>query len=230
MLLRHVCQTYRAFESNQPNTTDQLSLHSVSPTYFYIIVVVWIATPALGPLWICLNERSANNSPNNSVSSYYGPVVVPVMNIVCTWLFCGPLMDPCSCPCLGLFDESLTLGCRTGCLLFVLLILYVIAAIIFILVMIPAYYIYVPMLKVTKAFKPHEDPPWWTMFECRIEAIPQLILATVYFAKNYGHVQEHEDNLGIGLPVTAISCIFSSGSVVIILITGLKAMWSKCNK
>ena len=54
--------------------------------------------------------------------------------------------------------------------------------------MITTYYIYVPMLKATKAFKPHEDPPWWIMFESRIEAIPQLILATVYFGENYGYV------------------------------------------
>ena len=135
------------------------------------------------------------------------------------------LIDLCGCKCLGLANESLILGCLTGCILF---FLYVIAALIYILVMIPAYYVYLPILKV--ALIPHKDPLWLKVCECRIEAIPQLIIATVYLAKNYGHVLEHEDNLGIGLPVTAISCIFSLGSVVIVLITGLKAMWSKSNK
>ena len=223
--------TYQTLESNHSNATHQPYLHSGSHIYFYVSVVVWIVTPILRPLgllWIDLNQRAPNKSPNVS----YGPFVGPFIDFFCNGP-CAPTMEPCTCRCLRVFDESFILGCRTGCLLF---FLYFIAAMIFILVMIPAYYIYVPILKVTKAFKPHEDPPWWMMFEdeCvfefRIEAIPQLILATVYFAKNYGFVQEHEDNLGIGLPVTAISCIFSSGSVVIILITGLKAMWSKSNK
>ena len=104
--------------------------------------------------------------------------------------------------------------------------LYVIAALIYILVMMPAYYVYVPILKV--ALMPHKDPLWCIILACRVEAIPQLTLATVYFAKNYGHGLEHED--GIGLPVTAICWIFSLGSVVIILITGLKGMWSKSKK
>ena len=63
-----------------------------------------------------------------------------------------------------------------------------------------------------------------------LRLFPQSILATVYFAENYGQVLEHEDDLGIGLPVTAIYCIFSLGSVVIVLITVLKAMWSKPDK
>ena len=94
--------------------------------------------------------------------------------------------------------------------------------------MIPAYYIYVPLLQAS--FISYKDPLWCTIFKCRIEAIPQSILAIVYFAENYGHVLEHEDDLGIGLPVTAISCIFSLGSVIIVLITVLKAMWSKPEK
>ena len=222
-------KTYRTLESNHSNATAQPYPYSVSPIYFHVSVVVWLVTPTLRPLWICwicLNERAPNNSPN----IYYGPCVGPFIDLFCNGP-CAPTMEPCTCRCLRVFDESFILGCRTGCLLF---FLYFIAAMIFILVMIPAYYVYVPMMKVTQAFKPHEDPPWWMMFgcmiECRIESIPQLILATVYFVKNYGYLQEHEDNLGIGLPVTVTSCIFSLGSVVMIMITGLKAMWSRFKK
>ena len=94
--------------------------------------------------------------------------------------------------------------------------------------MIPAYYVYVPIQQA--AFISYNDPLWRTIFKCRIEAIPQSILASVYFAENYGHILEHEDGLGIGLPVTAICCIFSLGSVVIVLITVFKTMWSKSDK
>ena len=220
-------KTYRNWESKHPNTTDQLCLDSVSPTYFYLIVVVWIATPTLGPLWICLNERAPIDSHILSSNIFYGPFVGPFMGLFCMWSFCEPFMGPCTGRLSESFDESLIFGCPIGC---ILLFLYFIAALICFLVMIPAYYVYVPMLKLTKSFKAHKDPLWLKVFECRVEAIPQLILATVYFTKNYGHVLEHEDNLGIGLPMTAISCIFSLGSVVIVLITGLKAMWSKSNK
>lgn len=216
-------ETYRNWESKHPNATDQLYLDNVSPTYFYLIIIVWIATPALGPLWICLIERAPIDSPN----IFNGPFVAPFMGLFYMWSFCEPFMGPCTGRLSESFDESKIFGCPIGC---ILLFLYFIAVLICFLVMIPAYYVYVPMLKITKAFKPQKDPLWLSVLDCRIEAIPQLIIATVYFAKNYGHVLEHEDNLGIGLPVTAISCIFSLGSVVIVLITGFKAMWSKSNK
>ena len=210
-------KTYRNWESKYPNTTDQPYLDSVSPTYFYLIVVVWVATPTLGPLWICLNERAPIDSPN----IFYGLFVGPCMVLFCMWPFCEPFIRPCTGRLSESFDESLIFGCPIGC---ILLFLYFIAALICFLVMVPAYYVLMPMLKVIKAFQPHKDPLWLKVCECRIEAIPQLILGTVYFVKNYGHVLEHEDNLG--LPVTAISCIFSLGSVVIILITGLRALRS----
>ena len=184
-------------ESKHPNQTDKFYPHSVSPAYFYVIVVVWMGTLLLRPLWICL--------------SYYS------MDLL--WIFYGHIFY------LGWVYEMGCLGCLTGCLLF---FLYIIAGLIFILVMIPAYYVYVPILQA--AFISYKDPLWRTIFKCRIEAIPQSILASVYFAENYGHILEYEDDLGIGLPVTAISCIFSLGSVVIVLITVLKAVWSKSDK
>ena len=215
-------QTNQTWESKHSNSTDQFNLYSVSPTYFYVIVLVWIGTPLLRPLWICLYERTQNNSPYYSMNLlriFYGPLVEPFMELFGILAY-GPyrwLIDLCGCKCLGLANESLILGCLTGCILF---FLYVIAALIYILVMIPAYYVYVPMLKVALIL--HKDPLWCIILACRVEAIPQLTLATVYFAKNYGHGLEHED--GIGLSVTAISCIFSLGSVVILLVTGFKAM------
>lgn len=217
-------QTNRTVESKHPNATDQFDIHSVSPTYFYVIVLVWIGTPLLKPLWICLYERAQTNSPYYSMGLlwiFYGPLFEPFMEVVCLALYgpYRPLIDLCGCKCLGLSNESLILGCLNGCILF---FLYFIAALFYILVMMPAYYVYVPILKV--ALRPHKDPLWRIILACRVEAIPQLILAIVYFARNYGHVLEHEDYHGMGLPLTAISCIFSLGSVLIVVITGFKAM------
>ena len=212
-------QTNGTGKSRHPNQTDKFYPHSVSPAYFYVIVVVWMGTLLLRPLWICLYKRAQIDSPYYSmdlIRIFYGPFVIHFMDIPCIWLYYGFSEDSCTCGCLG---------CVTGCLL---ISLYIIAALIYILVMIPAYYVYVPILQA--AFISYKDPLWRTIFKCRIEVIPQSILASVYFAENYGHVLEYEDDLGIGLPVTAISCIFSLGSVVIVLITVLKAMWSKPNK
>ena len=209
-------QTNGTGESRHPNQTDKFYPHSVSPAYFYVIVVVWMGTLLLRPLWICLYKRAQIDSPHYSMDLiwiFYGPFVRNFMDLPCVWL------------CVIMVYEMGCLGCLTGCLLF---FLYIIAALIYILVMIPAYYVYVPILQA--AFISYKDPLWRTIFKCRIEVIPQSILATVYFAENYGQVLEHEDDLGIGLPVTAISCIFSLGSVVIVLITVLKAMWSKSDK
>ena len=64
--------------------------------------------------------------------------------------------------------------------------------------------------------------PAWKLFECVGEAVPQLILAVVYAANNYSYLLEHDDYLGIGIPVTIISCIFSAGSIAMGLISGIK--------
>ena len=65
--------------------------------------------------------------------------------------------------------------------------------------------------------------PFMKLFECVGEAVPQLILAVVYATNNYPYLLEHEDYLGIGIPVTIISCIFSAGSIVMGMISAIKA-------
>ena len=69
----------------------------------------------------------------------------------------------------------------------------------------------------------YKAAPQWKMFECVGEAVPQLILAVVYAANNYPYLLAHEDYLGIGIPVTIISCIFSAGSIVMGMISAIKA-------
>ena len=113
-----------------------------------------------------------------------------------------------------------------------------------ILMMTPIYYIYLPIARLGLAcqFIFHgdeldEDKKWANYRKLHLETIgsilivdggeviPKLILATVFAVNNYPYLLEHEDYLEIGLPITVISCIFSSGSAVRVLINGIGKIW-----
>ena len=57
------------------------------------------------------------------------------------------------------------------------------------------------------------------------EALPQLIIALLFLINNYTFVYEQEKYLGINVPLTVISIIFSSGS----LACGLYSVFRMCN-
>ena len=61
------------------------------------------------------------------------------------------------------------------------------------------------------------------MLECIGEAIPQLLLSVIYIVNNYPQLSDHDDYLGLGIPVSIISSLFSLGSVLYGILQGRKA-------
>ena len=111
---------------------------------------------------------------------------------------------------------------------------------IFILAMVFFCYIYVPILTLVHAVRKlwqgddldedkkvlgdsYKHAPGFKLFESAGEAVPQLILAVLYAANNYPYLLAHDDYLGIGIPVTIISCIFSAGSIIMGMIYAIQA-------
>ena len=198
--------SYQVWALKHRNETHSDYLPSVAPAYFYVAASVWLGPPVLGALVFYL------------IAARKGAIKKLVSFLNC---------------CLRTNIEN-----RSGCGLEVLS--FVIFMPIFILAAVFLCYIYVPILTlvhaVRKLLKGHEldedkrflrvsykDAPFLKLFECVGEAVPQLILAVVYAANNYPYLLAHEDYLGIGIPVTIISCIFSAGSIVMGLISGIKA-------
>ena len=199
--------SYQDWALKQRNKTHSDYLQSVAPTYFYVAAAVWAGPPVLGALvgYFALGARK------NTVK----------------WL-------------ISFLDCCLRMNIKnpSGCGLEVLS--FVISMPILILAMVFVYYIYVPILTLIHAvrklwqdddldedkevlFFSYKNAPVMKLFECVGEAVPQLILAVVYAANNYPYLLEQDDYLGIGIPVTIISCIFSAGSIVMGLISAIKA-------
>ena len=61
--------------------------------------------------------------------------------------------------------------------------------------------------------------------ECLYEALPQLILGIVFVANNYPFLKVHDapHSLGIHVPMSLISALFSFGTVIIGIYQGAKA-------
>ena len=65
------------------------------------------------------------------------------------------------------------------------------------------------------------DLPFWKAFETVGEALPQFILNFIFISSNYEFIVEHETFLGISVPTSVISLVFSGGSLFIGLCDGL---------
>ena len=72
----------------------------------------------------------------------------------------------------------------------------------------------------------HENTTFVKLFEQFGEALPQLLIALTFYVNHKYFVDTNDSFFQTNIPVTLISMIFSSVSVVIGLITGLKAFKS----
>ena len=70
--------------------------------------------------------------------------------------------------------------------------------------------------------------PFALLLEHLFEALPQLILSIFYLCNNYPFLLEFDTILGIPLPVSLISCIFSGGSLLMGIYSGSKAWYRVC--
>ena len=63
---------------------------------------------------------------------------------------------------------------------------------------------------------------FWKLFEQVGEALPQFLLAVTFYINHSDYINTYDTLFGSAVPVTLVSIIFSSVSVVIGLLTGLK--------
>ena len=74
-----------------------------------------------------------------------------------------------------------------------------------------------------------ENLPMWLIFENLGEALPQLCLSITFLVSNYPFIREFDTILGIQIPVSVISCVFSTVSLSTGIYTGIK-IWCKENR
>ena len=65
--------------------------------------------------------------------------------------------------------------------------------------------------------------PFFKLFEILGEALPQFILTLVFAANNFPFLMDNDTYFGIPIPVSIISLVFSFGSLIIGVISGINA-------
>ena len=65
--------------------------------------------------------------------------------------------------------------------------------------------------------------PFHKLFEILGEALPQFILTLVFASNNYPFLKDNDTYFGIPIPVSIISLVFSFGSLIIGVISGINA-------
>ena len=70
-----------------------------------------------------------------------------------------------------------------------------------------------------------DNLPMVKVFEYLGEACPQLVLAVVFAIHNYPFLVDHDTYFGIQIPVTIVSIVFSLGSLIIGLVSGLPGFY-----
>ena len=196
--------TYHLWAIEYRNITKNNHLHTVSPWYFYVACIVWLIPPILFSfafMWLC-----------DSTSKDYGGL-------------CDSLVGN-----KNLFE--ILKECVGGTL----------CSIVMLPVGVMFCYILSPLMALydgIEALFRGRDPDKYSrgrsdhelaeivnslkMLECIGEAIPQLLLSVIYIANNYPYLRDHDDYLGLGIPVSIISSIFSLGSVLYGILQGRKA-------
>ena len=64
--------------------------------------------------------------------------------------------------------------------------------------------------------------PFFKLFEILGEALPQFILTLVFAANNFPFLLDNDTYFGIPIPVSIVSLVFSFGSLIMGVISGLK--------
>ena len=225
------------------NTTNDIYSQRASPSYFYAIVVLWMGSPTLSALYIYFKKDFLFDTLPDFLLTLWAYIRFPAV----IWKWCYELIMKAFNPDDEWSGEwkLVLVGCLFGCFSGCLCIFpFLIVMPIMILMMIPIYYIYLPIVRLGLACqfcfqldefdgdkeggnyrKLHLETIGSILIVDGGEVIPKLILATVFAVNNYPYLLEHEDYLEIGLPITVISCIFSSGSAVLVLINGIGKIW-----
>ena len=73
------------------------------------------------------------------------------------------------------------------------------------------------------AFIQPKELPFYKLFEILGEALPQFILTVVFVSNNYPFPMENDPYFGIPIPVSIISLVFSFGSLIMGVLSGINA-------
>lgn len=198
--------TYNTWALTHMNNTNSTYHHHVSKWYFNIACTIWITPPAL--LSICLSLVNIFGLDEDEFG-YFSPFGASA------WVFgkYSSIFKPF--PYGKSFNLSLT-------------VLYfpidIIASAVCIYVLMPlavlesgltvAWYGKIKEDKTLAVGYNNELLPGFKMFEVIGEALPQILLALVFAANNYSFLSENDLILGIPVPTTLVSIIFSFGSLV----------------
>ena len=183
------------------------TLQTVSPVYFYVACVVWVAPPILLAIFYTIA-----GAPMNAIS-------------LVTKMFKHEI------------DERILPSHKM--LRFVLLIFLLPINVLCCIITI---YFQIPFVAIKTGIKcawngsvdeteeialgrTPEQLPMLKLFEYCGEALPQLILSVLFAVNNYHFLLDHDTLLDIKIPVTVVSIIFSTGSLIFGLVTGFKSCY-----
>ena len=190
--------SYRRWALKYQNDTNSTYLHTVSPWYLYVASIVWIGPSCLFAV----------------LFSFFNLAMMACCE--CLMIKCGCLND-CTC------------GTRIGIIILLLPFTSVISFFVMTLYL-PVSLLCTSARKLIEGDNYDEKKQHYCLptdealifiklFEIFGEALPQLILNTVFISNNYPYLIENDIYFGIPVPMSIISVVFSFGSILI----GIKA-------
>ena len=201
--------TYETWALQYQNSTNTTYLESVSPHYFHTACAVWIIPPLL---WAMFNlwDRGFPFTATNLFLDNYFDYQIKFSYGSCCQIFIGILVLP----------------------------LDAVASFLWIYIVIPfaSFQSGIKCALQGEEFDETDilflnintcDLPVLKTFEYLGEALPQLILAVLFTANNYAYLLENDVYLGIPVPVSLISIIFSVGTLTNGLFTGLTTFYAE---